>query len=123
MPIGSSDTNCCSIHRWLDAGGTDVTVHAERPTSVPPVWTPPALNARLSVEHELSRLSRTWGVYAEAVSTLMRIVRSVDRRLLAQEEATDQLRQLADRLALYRANEELRGGIDRPAAGRRTFAF
>ncbi len=71
---------------------------AERPRT-PVMWTPPALNARLEAQNALRMLpQRPWGISAEALHEIRRIIAQVERRALTQRAAMTQLRDLTTRL-------------------------
>ena len=74
--------------------------------ALPVTWSPVALNARLDAERALHALPRLpLHVVAEARLTVGRIISQVERRELTQAEATDQLRDVAHRLAECRPVE------------------
>jgi hypothetical protein len=86
------------IQRWMDDGGALPPVIRERGT-VPRMWTPSALHARLAAERALDALPRhPRGVFAEGRSAIARIVVQVEHRNLPQEIAADRLRELTSRL-------------------------
>ena len=103
------------IHRWMDDGGADLATLLPPAASMPPVWSPPTMNARLSTQQALDAIPRrTWGISAEARVMLARIVADVDRRALTQPDATDQLRELTRCLLLHRqAEDAIENGCDR----------
>lgn len=103
MLVQQPDIACRNIHRWLDDGGSDLTVRQSGGAeTLPTVWAPWALKERLTVEHELRHLPRSGGLYAEASATLARIVQRVEQRQLTQQAAAAQLRHLTTRLASHR---------------------
>ncbi len=94
------------IHRWIDDGGAGPPARPEIRT-VPCVWTPTTLKARLEAQLALDALPRhPWGNSAAARSTLARIVAQVEQRILAQEAAAEQLRELTISLARQRRSDE-----------------
>ena len=90
------------------------TQHKTAVRPEPFVWTPSALSARLEAERALDDMPRRhWGISAEASSNLARIVAQVEQRILPQEAATEELRELAGRLVTHqRVQQVIRRGSE-----------
>lgn len=94
------------VQRWMDDGGAGPRSR-RRIRTLPCVWTPTTLKMRLAAQDALAGLPRRpWGNFAAARSTLARIVAQVDQRILAQEVAAEQLRELTIRLALHQRSHQ-----------------
>lgn len=94
------------LQQWMDDGGANPPMRREVRT-VPCVWTPTALKARLEAQRAVNALARSpWDVSAKARSTLTRIVTHVERRILSQESAAEQLRELTTRLVRHRRTQD-----------------
>jgi hypothetical protein len=89
------------IQRWIDDGGADPPARCQIRT-LPCVWTPTTLKMRLAAQDAVDALPRRpWGIFTAARLTLARIVAQVEQRVLAQEVAAEQLRELTIRLDLH----------------------
>jgi len=94
--------------RWLDDGGATAS---DLPPPLPVMWSPVALSARLEAERALESLGhRSWAICDRARTEIRRVVAMVGSRQLSLSAATEQLRDLAERLRLHRLTEESRRG-------------
>ena len=94
------------IQRWIDDGGANPPPRRQIRT-LACVWTPTTLKMRLAAQDAIDALPRRpWGISTAARSTLARIVAQVEQRILAQEVAAEQLRELTIRLNLHQRSQQ-----------------